>query len=245
MAKQARSVVVSQKTAISKNMVRLTLSGDDLSGFPTGFEGGYVKMVLDASEKPPMRSYTVRRFDARLKELDLEVVSHGDSGPGARWINSARVGDDATIVGPGPCQPINLDADWFLLAGDMSAFPAISVNLDRLPNDARGYLVLEVLDEKDKQSLELPDTMDVIWIVNSDPDSADTQLEECVRQLPWLDGQVAVWAAGEFGAARALRQYFRHERAVPREYMYVSSYWKIGDTDEGMKAAKKADPEPW
>ena len=63
--------------------------------------------------------------------------------------------------------------------------------------------------------------------------------------LPWLDGQVAVWVAGEFSASRALRQYFRHDRAVDKSFKYVSCYWKVGETDEGMKAAKRADSEAW
>ena len=63
--------------------------------------------------------------------------------------------------------------------------------------------------------------------------------------LPWASGRASIWVAGEFSASRTLRQYFRHERQVPREHMYVSCYWKIGDTDEGMKAAKRADPEAW
>ncbi|MEX2326559.1 MAG: SIP domain-containing protein, partial [Pseudomonadales bacterium] len=59
------------------------------------------------------------------------------------------------------------------------------------------------------------------------------------------DCMASVWVAGEFSASRRLRQYFRHERGLDKDYMYVSCYWKVGATDEGMKAAKRADPEPW
>ena len=34
-------------------------------------------------------------------------------------------------------------------------------------------------------------------------------------------------------------------RNIEKGSMYVSCYWKIGETDEGMKAAKRADVEPW
>jgi NADPH-dependent ferric siderophore reductase len=63
--------------------------------------------------------------------------------------------------------------------------------------------------------------------------------------LPWQEGATAVWVAGEFASSRALRHYFRQVRKVPREHMYVSCYWKIGDTDEEMKLAKKADTDSW
>ena len=42
---------------------------------------------------------------------------------------------------------------------------------------------------------------------------------------------------------RAIRSYLRHDRGVEREAMYASSYWKIGESDEGNKAAKRDDEE--
>lgn len=246
MAKTPRDVSVLSKQSLSPNLTQVRLCGDALADFPTGFEGGYVKLVLPGErDKPHTRSYTVRAFDPTARELTLEVVAHGDKGPAARWANEVRDGDGVTITGPGACQPINTGADWFLLAGDMSAIPAIRVNLERLPADARGHIVLEVIEEADKIDLDVPDNMQVHWIVNPQPDSPNSLLEDTVMALPWQEGQVSVWVAGEFSASRALRQYFRHDQAVPREFMYVSCYWKIGDTDEGMKAAKRADPEPW
>ena len=87
--------------------------------------------------------------------------------------------------------------------------------------------------------------MNLHWVVNPDPDAPNTMLEDSVMALPWRDGEVSVWVAGEFSASRALRQYFRHEKPVRKENMYVSCYWKIGENDEGMKAAKRADKEAW
>ena len=37
------------------------------------------------------------------------------------------------VSGPGPKKLVDMNADWFLIAGDMSALPAISVNLEKLP----------------------------------------------------------------------------------------------------------------
>lgn len=248
MAKEARNVILKEKEIVSPNLTRMTLTGEELGSFPTGFEGGYVKLVLSEPQdgsKPTLRSYTIREFDEDSRALTLELVSHGDKGPAARWASDASEGESITIVGPGACQPINPDGDWFLLAGDMSALPAIAVNLDRLPEDATGHVVMEVIDEADKRPLDVPAGMEINWVINPDPDSENSMLEDTVMALPWRDGQASVWVAGEFSASRALRQYFRHDRQISREFMYVSCYWKIGTTDEGMKAAKKADPEPW
>ncbi|MBS01474.1 MAG: hypothetical protein CMQ24_02025 [Gammaproteobacteria bacterium] len=49
------------------------------------------------------------------------------------------------------------------------------------------------------------------------------------------------WFAGEFDAMRAMRGFCRDEQQLDKRRMYLSSYWKSGDTDEGMKRAKRLD----
>lgn len=246
MAKTPRTVKVANRENLTPNMVRITLSGDSLADFPAGFEGGYIKLVFpNADEKPTVRSYTVRTYRPDVRELTLDMVAHGDTGPAATWANHVACGEEIAISGPGACRQINTEAEWFLLAGDMSALPAICVNLASLPLHAEGDVVLEVISELDKPKLECPEGIQVHWVVNPEPDRANSMLEDTVMALPWRDGAVGVWVAGEFSAAQALRQYFRHVRQVPRAFIYLSCYWKIGETDEGMKAAKRADSESW
>ncbi len=251
MARPPRNVTVANKDNLTPNMVRVTLTGAALTDFPTGFDGGYVKLVFpnedtpNADRKPTVRSYTVRAFCPDTSELTLDMVAHGDTGPAATWANHVTSGDEIVISGPGACKKVNPEGDWFLLAGDMSALPAIAVNLASLPSNAVGHVVLEVICDQDRLDLEHPEGIEVDWVVNPEPEKPNSVLEDTVMALPWRDGQVAVWVAGEFSAARALRQYFRHDRQVPREFIYLSCYWKIGVTDEGMKAAKRADTESW
>jgi NADPH-dependent ferric siderophore reductase len=83
----------------------------------------------------------------------------------------------------------------------------------------------------------------VHWVINPHPDKPNTQLADKVKSLPWLDGEPSVWVASEFETMRNLRRYFKQEHNLARDHLYVSSYWKMGDTDEGHKAAKKIDPE--
>ena len=251
MARTPITVTVTARERRTPNLMSITLEGKALADFPTGHEGGYIKLVFLPPEgaavgtRPVVRSYTVRRFDPDARQLEIWMVAHGDTGPAARWANRVEVGETVLITGPGACKRPNAEADWFLLAGDMSALPAISVNLSQLPDDARGHCVLEVIDEDDRMELERPPGVELSWVVNPKPERRSTLLLETVTAIPWRDGRAAVWVAGEFDASRGLRQYFRHEREVPRDDLYVSCYWKIGETDEGMKQAKKADPEPW
>lgn len=228
-------------------MRRIVLGGQSLSEFPTDQESGYVKLVLEPAveedARPRMRSYTIRRFDAERLELVLDFVDHGDSGPASAWARRARPGDALTLRGPGEKKLADPKADWYLLAGDMSALPALAVNLERLPRDACGYAVIEVLSEEDRQPLSHPPGVEVTWIVNTNNERANSVLADAVMALPWLSGTPYPWFAGEFDAMRRVRRYLRDKRALDKRHMYVSCYWKIGDTDEGMKAAKRLDPE--
>ena len=245
MAKKAREVTLARRETLSPNLTRISLSGDALADFPDGFEGGYIKLSLPDGAGHALRSYTIRRFDSAARTLDIDMVSHGDGGPAARWANRARVGERVTIMGPGPVRRLDPAADWFIAAGDMSALPGICVNLAALPADATGYAVIEVISPEDRIEFERPAGVELSWVIHPDPLQPSGQLETAVRNIPWRSGAVSVWVAGEYGATRAIRQYFRHDREVPREAAYVSCYWKAGDTDEGMKAAKRADSEGW
>ena len=244
MPNQYQLEVTSNKT-LTPHMRRVILQGESLARFPENQESGYVKLVLSEpeAEKPLMRSYTIRAFDAGQCALTLDFVDHGDTGPASAWARRAEPGRTAVIRGPGEKKLADPDADWFLLAGDMSALPALAVNLEQLPESARGYAVIEVLSEEDRQDIDVPDGVEVQWLVNPDNEQENTVLAEAVRSLPWLPGTPYPWFAGEFSAMRSVRSYFRDEKGIDKRAMYVSSYWKIGDSDEGMKLAKRMDPD--
>lgn len=242
-ARPSRLITIAEKIQLTPNMIRIVLGGDSLNDFPEGQESGYVKLVFQKNGKTVVRSYTIRAFNPITKQLTLDFVVHGDNGPASAWAISAKVGDSITINGPGPIKLMNHNADWFLIAGDMTALPAMAVNLEKLPAKASGYAVIEVLSEADCQDLKTPDNMHVNWLINPHPDQPNTVLTDAVRALPWQEGTPDIWVATEFETMRNLRRYFKLEREVTRDELYISSYWKMGDTDEGNKAAKKIDPE--
>ena len=244
--REFRQLQVLHKQHITPNLVRIILGGHALSSFPEDQEGGYVKLIfppLSGAEKPRPRSYTIRQFDSKTQQLTLDFMVHGDNGPASAWALGVQVGDEISTDGPGSVKRVNTLADWFLLAGDMTALPAISVNLEQLPEHAIGYAVIEVLSEADQQMLIAPQGIDIRWVINPHPDSPNTLLLEGVKALPWLPGTPSIWVASEFDAMRHLRRYFKTECDVQRDQLYISSYWKMGETDEGNKVAKKQDAE--
>ena len=251
-----RQLTVQQCLNVSANMRRVILTGAALHDFPRNSEGGYIKLLfthagtaltgdnqheLEPGSRPVMRTYTVRYFDAEKQRLSVDFVMHehnGVQGIASHWAANAQEGDQIMIAGPGPVKHLNQSADWFFLAGDMTALPALSCNLERLPLDAKGYAVIEITEEADQQILVKPEGIHIEWVIK-----AEQKLPKAVESLTWLEGTAAVWAACEFSMMRQLRQYFKNERKVERENLYISSYWKAGRSEEEHKVDKRKDAE--
>ncbi|MCH1930428.1 siderophore-interacting protein [Shewanella sp. A25] len=237
-----RELNVIRSQMITPHMLRITLGGDGLAGFPADQESAYIKLLFPqkGEARPLMRTYTIRQ--QRDHEIDVDFVMHDTDGPASSWAKNAKVGDSILIGGPGLKKLINADADWFLLAGDMTALPAISVNLAQLPKGAVGYAVIEVLSEADIQPLVHPENMQLHWVINPEADIEGKPLVDKVAKLPWLAGNVAVWLACEFSSMRALRKHLK-QHDLPKSHFYTSSYWKIGCNEGEHKLVKQEDEQ--
>ncbi|WP_417396474.1 siderophore-interacting protein [Gimesia chilikensis] len=238
-----RELEVIRTTRITEHMLRITLGGAAMADYPSHQESAYVKLMFpQADDQPPQkRSYTIRQ--QRPMEIDLDFVLHDPLGPASSWAKQAQPGDRIQVGDPGPKKLINHDADWFLLVGDMAALPAISVNLEQLPDDASGHVVIEIPSETEIQTLKAPAGLKFHWEVNPQPDPEGSFLISKVKDLPWQAGQPAVWSACEFNSMRKLRHFFKEEHKLPDSHLYLSSYWKLGQSDEGHKQAKRLDNE--
>lgn len=254
--KSFRKLEVSSSRNLTPHMKRVVFSGEDLSDFPENYESGYIKLLFSregtalqnitdiealAPAKPMMRTYTVRTFTAEKKELTVDFVLHPESeGPASKWAAEAKPGDEIMMAGPGPAKLVDNDADWFLLAGDMTSLPAISCNLEQLPDSARGYAVLEVTTEDDIQAITFPAGIEIIWVVKNH-DRSSQPFVDVIQKLDWLRGTPYVWCACEFSVMRTLRKYFKDDRHIDRQSMYISSYWKSGANEDQHKVIKHRD----
>ncbi|SIS74377.1 siderophore-interacting protein [Neptunomonas antarctica] len=238
-----RTLDVMRTTYVTPHMLRVTLGGEGLNSFPANQASTYIKLIFPqpADARPLLRTYTVRQ--QRASEIDVDFVIHDAAGPASAWAVQATPGDRILVGGPGPKKEIDPTSDWFLLIGDMTALPAISVNIASLPHDATGYAVIEVIDASDIQALPHPENFELHWVINPITDPNGNTLLECVRQLTWLKGQVSVWAACEFSSMRVLRKYFKEERKEQTHQLYISSYWKLDSNEDQHKQAKREDSE--
>ncbi|WP_160153553.1 siderophore-interacting protein [Microbulbifer sp. ALW1] len=238
---KSRELEVITSRRISPHMLRVTLGGPELQDFPKDQESAYVKLLFEQGEgkKPLMRTYTIRH--QRENEIDIDFVIHEHPGPAGAWAQQAEPGQRIHVAGPGARKLINPDGDWLLFLGDMTALPAISVNLSLLPEDARGHAVIEIASESDRQELQAPSNLEIHWVVNRDARAPGVALQQQLRQISWLEGNPAIWCATEFSTMREMRQYFRSERPVAASHRYISSYWKSGLSEEQHKVLKRED----
>lgn len=244
------TLVVKSATNLTPNMRRVTLYGDALGNFPTDSEGAYIKLMFEqnGNAKPVMRTYTIAQQRSATNEIDVDFMLHGANnnikhGIAAPWSLSTKPGDEISLFGPGPAKFINTEAAYFLLAADMTALPALTANLKRLPADATGKAFIEVLSQSDQQELQKPDQVELIWVINDAPGSEKSPLFHAIEQDTPLVENTAAWVACEFKTMRKIRQYLKVDCGIEKSHLYISSYWKKGNTEEEHKSLKQSDAE--
>jgi NADPH-dependent ferric siderophore reductase len=239
---------------LTPRMIRVVLGGEGLDGFEAGeFTDHYVKLQLPPKgagyaapfdvedikarlpkeQWPRTRTYTVRAWDAERGELTIDVVVHGDEGVAGPWAAAAQPGDTVQLNGPGGAYTPDPAAAWHLLVGDPSVVPAISASLARIPAGVPVHVLLEVDGRDDEQPLETPGELHVTWL-HGGPGA----VVPAVEAYDFPDGPVSAFVHGEAGTVRLVRRHLLVDRAIPREAISVSGYWKQTRTDEDWRAEK-------
>ncbi len=195
-------VVVSRVTRLCPSFTRITFTGEDLDQFADNGRDQRIKFLLPApcggweyldrqnpdwftswralpeERRNPLRTYTVRAVRQDRREVDVDIVLHGDTGPASRWANGAKPGSPLVIMGPnaaytgGPHGGLEFappqTSHALLLAGDETAVPAIAAICESLPDDAIGEVFLEVPHREDRWTLAAPAGVRVTWLARED-----------------------------------------------------------------------------
>ncbi len=201
-------VTVAEVHDLTPSMRRVTFAGASLTDWAdTGWDqriklvlpapdGGYAHLpqggdqwyrqwlALPDEQRPPIRTYTTRRVRSSDGEslVDIDMVRHvsdgGPLGPAARWLETARPGTRAVLLGPSRSWLEGQDDDvplrggidfvpparteQLLLVGDETAAPAIARILEDLPSHARGTVVVELPEVGDLGYVPRRDGFEVI-----------------------------------------------------------------------------------
>jgi NADPH-dependent ferric siderophore reductase len=229
----------------SPHMARITLTGPALEGLDPGLPAASVRVLLPADtteivmptwngneflledgSRPIIRTLTPLRFEPGPLELDIEIVRHGQ-GPLSAWADAAKPGDRVAVSGTGRGYEIEPTARAFLLAGDESALPAISVLLRALPPQADVQVLAEVRNLAARLELPFHPGATVQWNQLETGSRPGDSLVAAVTSAR-LDRDVRVWAAGEAAAVQRIRRHLSDERGLPRSRAVVRGYWKYG-----------------
>lgn len=161
--------------------VVLPLPGSSIAEFPDGPDWYGAWRALPAERQMPIRTYTVRAARPEVREVDVDFVLHGATGPASAWAESAAIGDEVVLIGPnarfeGPTGGFEwhppVDASCLLIAGDETAVPAIAAIVETLPPGQRAHVLLEVPTAGDVLNLAAPAGVELTWLPRVSGDGA-------------------------------------------------------------------------
>ncbi|MEE1840883.1 MULTISPECIES: siderophore-interacting protein [unclassified Streptomyces] len=245
-----RETEVVRVTTVGAGLLRVTLGGAGTEGFQAHSPDEHVKLIFpdpDGTLRLPepngamlswprpalvSREYTVRRYDQAAGEIDIDVAAH-DGGLASDWARAARPGDVMHLAGPPGGLIVPHAYDRYLLAGDITALPAIARRLEELPRSAKGWAFVEVVDAAQEIELSAPEGVEVRWLHRGDlPAGTGDALERAVTAVTVPEGErVYVWVAGEAGQIKPLRRWARDELRLDRADHDITGYWKRGVAD--------------
>jgi NADPH-dependent ferric siderophore reductase len=234
--------VVRERRVLSEHLVRLVLEAPD-GLVSTGMPDEWLALTVPGQFQT--RYYTVRALDEAL--LTIDVVVH-EQGLVTEWAQTDCVGDVVGIAAPkGSFQPPP-DAGWVVLAGDLTALPAmarISETVTTLPVTVHA----EISDDPVQDYFARP----VEWH-HAEP--GESALADIVRGLEWPAGPGYFWMGGESAQMREIRRHLRHDVGWDTRHYDVMGYWsgsrgrQVRAVDPGPiyaagKAAGKSDEQIW
>ncbi|MEU4745862.1 siderophore-interacting protein [Actinosynnema sp. NPDC023658] len=245
-----RAAEVVRTAMVGSGLLRVTLGGPGTEGFEAHAPDEHVKLLFPEPDgtlrlpepdgnvlrwprpSPTSREYTVRRYDPTTGELDLDIALH-DGGLGSDWARSVEPGAVVHVAGPPGGLIVPHDYDRYLLAGDLTALPAIARWLEELPRTAAGWAFIEVANADEEIGLTAPERVEVRWLHRGDaPAGTVDLLANAVRAIEVPEGErLYAWVAGEAGSIKPLRRWVRDELGLAKADHDVTGYWKRGVAD--------------
>lgn len=176
------------------------------------------------AQRPEMRWYTVRALRPAAGEIDVDIVLHGDAGPGSRWALRAEPGDRVGFRAYGSSYRPTVTAGPRLFVADETAMPALYSVLESMTSTDGVTALLELPDASYDTPLAAAVTPEIVVRGSGAPGSAAlARLAEL--DLPRLG---YVWACGETGLASGVRRHLVKNNLADRRSIMFSGYWKLG-----------------
>lgn len=178
---------------------------------------------MPEAERPAGAYYTVRRWDADRKAMELWfVLHHEDAGVGG-WARRAQPGDRMALWGPRTSFAPPADTQSLLLVADETGLAATAAILEELDPAVRAHVVVETADAAHVVELPSRPHVSVTWLFRAhNPRS----LADEVRRMELEPAGLYAFGAAEAGAVDALRRHLRQERALAPSQVRMVAYWR-------------------
>lgn len=233
---------------IAPRLVSVLVTGEDLDGFADAAPTSHMKVFLPAegqdapslpeftpdgavfdeeAPRPTVRTYTPRGYDPATRTLEIQFLLHGE-GPASAWAQRAKPGDKLAVAGPGGRFSLEPATDYWWLAADESAIPAVATLLEALPDTTTADVHIEVDGPDDEIELPGPAKATVTWHHRRARDAFGAELAAAARESV-LPADARVWVACEAAAMRDIRRFFTRERAIPAAQLVTRGYWRTGE----------------
>ncbi|PPG27777.1 siderophore-interacting protein [Pseudoclavibacter sp. RFBG4] len=248
---------LASRERVSEHVVRVTLEGDDFARFQgLGFDQwfrlllpqqdetvfdrvhdridfkGYLKyLLISQSTRPAIRNYTVREFRQAQRQLDIDVIVHGDAGIAGPWARDAQIGAPVALIDQGCGYAPPASTDWQLLVADETGMPAIVGILRDLPKTARGHAIVEIPSHGDAQPVELPSGFTLDWVTRPNGTRPGETALQAARETRLEGSTPYAFAVGESQLATGVRRHLVRDLAVPKTQVTFAGYWKLGRSD--------------
>ena len=191
--------------------------------------------AIDEERRPDLRWYTIRALHSEEATVDVDVVTHGDSGPGSRWIRRAQAGDTAGFF---TCNDLWRPTEKpQLLVADASALPALRHILayqeDHNPEMLRATDVMAVVTSNDEVEPGLAARWEAsvrsLRIIHTQPhEEAEAVVAALRADYAGAPGPGYVWASGEGRLAKSVRGLAVNEWGLDTTAVTWVPYWFYG-----------------
>lgn len=195
--------------------------------------------AVPADMRPRPRRFTIRNWDAELRQLSIDFVAHGDSGYAGSWAQRAKPGDRLQFEGPGGSYRPSPDADWHLFVGDESAMGAIGASLQSLKAHDKALVFAIVQAPGCEIDLPTDASADVRWLYRESSEGSDTWVADAVAATSFPNGTFDVFVHGEAGEVRTVRRHLADDRGIDLAGASISPYWRRRHTDEEWRKVKR------
>ncbi len=242
-----------RKSRPVQGVLRLTLETDG-EGLSSAEDGYHVKLMVPADPKREpvwpglrpngttawprkenrlhVRYFTVRHIRSAGREVDIDIVDH----PGGRlyeWAIQAKTGDRVGLMGPVGLETADLQ-EPVLMAGDMTALPAMARMIENMPPAMKGVAFL-AFPEGGKLEDYFQVSERAIDIQLIDRDKFDGQILDKMKRMREQSDFKTAWFGGEHSTAKVMEAYFQHDCGFEADQYSCSTYWRRGEVSDASQ----------